>query len=79
MCMTMRGVQKAGASTVTTTMLGNFRENEKIRSEFLSLIKNWNHLIFYIFKQAELEDTKGLLFVISHLPKSDSWYSSSDA
>ena len=48
MCMTMRGVQKAGASTVTTTMLGNFRENEKIRSEFLSLIKNWNHLIFYI-------------------------------
>ena len=39
MCMTMRGVQKDGATTATTSMLGEFRENEKVRSEFVSMIK----------------------------------------
>ena len=37
--MTMRGVQKEGATTVTSTMLGEFRENAKTRSEFISLVK----------------------------------------
>ncbi|VDL90733.1 unnamed protein product [Schistocephalus solidus] len=38
MCMVMRGVQKINAVTVTSTMLGQFKEDRKCRSEFLSLI-----------------------------------------
>lgn len=39
MCMVMRGVQKINASTITSTMLGVFREDPKTREEFLSLLK----------------------------------------
>ncbi|KAL3318077.1 hypothetical protein Ciccas_003262 [Cichlidogyrus casuarinus] len=38
MCMVMRGVQKINATTVTSTMLGCFKEDPRIREEFLSLI-----------------------------------------
>ncbi|BHF62758.1 GTP cyclohydrolase 1 [Sparganum proliferum] len=38
MCMVMRGVQKINAVTVTSTMLGQFKEDRKYRSEFLALI-----------------------------------------
>ena len=38
-CMMMRGVEKQHSGTVTSTMLGAFRENKETRDEFLSLVK----------------------------------------
>src|SRR6478672_8256852 len=40
MCMTMRGVKKPGAKTVTTAVRGIFVENAIARSEVLSFINN---------------------------------------
>jgi GTP cyclohydrolase I len=39
MCMTMRGVKKPGAKTVTTAVRGVYQENAEARSEVLTLIK----------------------------------------
>jgi GTP cyclohydrolase I len=36
-CMTLRGVQAVGSSTVTSTMLGMLRDDARSRSEFFAL------------------------------------------
>ena len=40
LCMVMRGVEKQNSQTVTSAMLGSFRENVQTREEFLSLIRD---------------------------------------
>lgn len=37
-CMMMRGVEKQHSSTVTSAMLGEFRDNKATRDEFLALV-----------------------------------------
>ena len=37
LCMTLRGVQAVGASTVTSTMLGSLRDDPSSRAEFFAL------------------------------------------
>jgi GTP cyclohydrolase I len=39
MCMTMRGIKKPGAKTVTSAVRGLFRTNQATRSEAMALIK----------------------------------------
>ena len=38
-CMTLRGVKKPGAVTVTSAVLGGFRKDPRTRAEAMSLIK----------------------------------------
>ncbi|HEY7223442.1 MAG TPA: GTP cyclohydrolase I FolE [Micromonosporaceae bacterium] len=38
MCMTLRGVEAAGARTVTSTLLGALRADARSRAEFLNLV-----------------------------------------
>ena len=39
LCMMMRGVEKQNSEMTTSAVLGTFRTDEKVRQEFLSLIK----------------------------------------
>ncbi len=43
LCMSMRGVEKQNSRTVTSAMLGVFRENARTRMEFLELIRHRGH------------------------------------
>lgn len=38
LCMAMRGVEKSNSCTMTSAMLGSFRNSDRVRTEFLSLI-----------------------------------------
>lgn len=38
-CMVMRGVQKQDSHTVTSSMLGKFREDTRTRAEFMELVR----------------------------------------
>ena len=42
-CMMMRGVEKQHSGTVTSAMLGAFRDRKETRDEFLSLVSHKNH------------------------------------
>ncbi|HXM34591.1 MAG TPA: GTP cyclohydrolase I, partial [Pyrinomonadaceae bacterium] len=37
-CMSLRGVRKAGAKTITSAVLGGFRKDPRTRAEAMSLI-----------------------------------------
>ena len=37
-CMTLRGVKKSGAQTVTSAVLGGFRKDSRTRAEAMALI-----------------------------------------
>lgn len=39
LCMMMRGVEKQNAVTVTSSVLGSFREDPGVRAEFMSLVR----------------------------------------
>lgn len=38
--MVMRGVQKINSKTITSTMLGAFRDDPKTREEFMNLVNS---------------------------------------
>lgn len=38
LCMMMRGVEKHNSSTITSCLLGDFRDDQRTRQEFLSLV-----------------------------------------
>jgi GTP cyclohydrolase I len=38
-CMTTRGIHKPGTTTITTTMLGDFKTNPELEKKFLLMIK----------------------------------------
>ncbi|EHC6547368.1 GTP cyclohydrolase I, partial [Listeria monocytogenes] len=40
MCMTIRGVNKPGTKTITSAVRGAFKNDDKLRSEVLALIKH---------------------------------------
>ena len=42
LCMMMRGVEKQHSSTITSAMLGAFRDERPTRDEFLALLRNKN-------------------------------------
>lgn len=45
LCMAMRGVEKSQSFTLTSSMLGSFRNSDRVRQEFLSLINRKQGLV----------------------------------
>ena len=43
LCMKMRGIQKQNSHTITSALLGKFRDDSRTRLEFLSLIQPLNN------------------------------------
>ena len=39
MCMAMRGVQKIGSSTMTTTFTGTFKHDPREQARFMSMLR----------------------------------------
>ena len=39
-CMSIRGIRKPGAKTITSALRGEFKNNQSTRAEFMSLIEN---------------------------------------
>jgi len=39
MCMSMRGVQKPGVSTITTQFMGTFRDDPAEQVRFITLVR----------------------------------------
>lgn len=42
-CMMMRGIEKQNSKTVTSALLGDFRDNAALRNEFLAAVRNERH------------------------------------
>lgn len=40
LCMSMRGIQKPGATTTTTKLIGAFKDDAKARGEFIAIIQS---------------------------------------
>jgi GTP cyclohydrolase I len=39
MCMSVRGVEKPGSSTITTQFIGSFKENAEEQVRFISMVR----------------------------------------
>jgi GTP cyclohydrolase I len=39
MCMSVRGVEKPGSSTITTQFIGSFRENPEEQVRFITMVR----------------------------------------
>jgi GTP cyclohydrolase IA len=42
-CMMMRGIEKQNSKTVTSALLGDFRDNTALRNEFLAAVRSERH------------------------------------
>ncbi len=67
LCMVMRGVEKQRSETITSAMLGAFRDNQQTREEFLSLIGAAFHLsaAFYFAERARLRGVRASAVQVS--------------
>ena len=43
MCMAMRGIKKAGSTTLTTTFTGEFKQDKQEQSRFISMVNSFDH------------------------------------